>query len=110
MKTELSQTIQKIEQWFIDRNLHGANPHAQMTKLFEEGGELAGGIARDNKEVVKDSIGDMVVVLVGLCTQLNLNFQECVELAYSEIKDRRGKLVNGVFIKEEDLQNEQGHK
>ncbi len=106
MKAELSQTIQKIERWFIDRNLHCANPHAQITKLFEEGGELAGGVARENNAVVKDSIGDMVVVLVGLCTQLDVDFQECVELAYNEIKDRRGKLVNGIFIKEEDLQDE----
>jgi len=35
--------------------------------------------------------------------QLNLNIQDCIKLAYEEIKDRKGNMVNGVFVKENDL-------
>ena len=93
----------KIKQWFIDRNMQEADPSKQMLKLVEECGELASGIAKDKPEVIKDSLGDIVVVLIGLSLQLNLDYDECVAFAYNEIKDRKGKLINGVFVKESDL-------
>ncbi len=31
---------EKVQQWFIDRNLHEANPVKQFEKLMEEAGEL----------------------------------------------------------------------
>ena len=33
-------------------------------------------------------------------------FVECFELAYEEIKDRKGRWVNGSFVKEQDLEDE----
>lgn len=94
--------IDKIRQWSIDRNLHTAEPSKQLMKLVEEVGELASGIAKNNRDVIIDSIGDVFVVLVVLTTQLDLKIEECIESAYNEIKDRKGKLVNGVFIKEKE--------
>ena len=44
--------------------------------------------------------------MIGLSMQMNIDITECLEIAYNEIKDRKGKLVNGVFVKEEDLQKE----
>ena len=38
-----------------------------------------------------------------VCKFYNLDFTECVQYAYNEIKDRKGKTVNGQFIKESDL-------
>lgn len=32
--------------------------------------------------------------------------RECVELAYNEISKRKGKMINGIFVKEEDLKEE----
>lgn len=93
-----------IKKWAIERNLHTADPARQTIKLGEEFGELCQGVAKDNIEQVKDSIGDMYVVLTILSMQLDLDVEECVKLAYNEIKDRKGKMVNGVFVKEEDLQ------
>mgnify|MGYP001252645543 CR=1 FL=1 len=95
--------IDKIKMWFVDRGLQNASPTKQMLKLFEEVGELASAMARDQIDKIKDAIGDIVVVLIGLTLQLGIDFEECVELAYDEIKDRKGKLINGVFVKEEDL-------
>lgn len=91
-----------IRQWAEDRNLiEGATRQAQMLKLFEEGGELAGAIARGKEDVVKDSIGDMMVVLTILAAQSGVTIEECIGAAYDEIKDRKGKMINGVFVKEE---------
>lgn len=92
-----------IEQWATDRNLHTADPNKQMLKLMEETGELASAMARSNDALTKDAVGDIVVVLTVLCTQLNISVEECIRIAYDEIKDRKGKMINDVFIKEADL-------
>jgi NTP pyrophosphatase (non-canonical NTP hydrolase) len=91
-----------IRAWATDRNLiKGSDPKSQMLKLFEEGGELAAAIARSNSGGIVDAIGDMVVVLTILAAQLNITIETCVQIAYAEIKDRKGIMRDGVFIKEE---------
>lgn len=161
----MTKTLEeKVEQWFIDRNLHEANPVKQFEKLMEETGELFEGIAKGKPELIKDALGDMQVVLIGLEQQIKHGAQidaspqemdllmmatslgetarklhdhilhketkqpyirpellllhsnihsvaihnltsadTCLALAYDTIKDRKGKLVKGVFVKEEDL-------
>lgn len=96
-------TIEKIKQWVIERNLHTGDARVQMCKTMEELGELANGINKNNKDLQKDSIGDVVVTLICISLQLGLDFDECLEIAYNEIKNRKGKLINGVFVKESDL-------
>ena len=100
MITELTA---RIEEWARERSLDTANPDKQMLKLGEEYGELCQGLAKNRPEQVKDSIGDMYVVLTILSLQLGLDIEDCVMHSYGEIKDRKGKLVNGVYIKTEDL-------
>lgn len=96
---------EKIKQWAIDRNLHTADPAKQILKLGEEFGELCQAIAKNRKKAaVKDAIGDMYIALTNLSLQLNIDIEECIEMAYDEIKDRKGKMINGVFVKEEDLE------
>ena len=34
---------------------------------------------------------------------LGYSFDECFELSYQEIKDRKGRWIDGSFVKEEDL-------
>ena len=92
-----------IRQWATDRNLNTADPNKQILKLGEEFGELCQGMAKNNASQVYDSIGDIFVVLTILSMQLGVSIEECVSYAYDEIKDRKGKLVNGVYIKESDL-------
>lgn len=75
-----------------------------MLKLLEEAGELAEGIIKDRPEQVKDSIGDVYVVLTILAMQLNLDIRECIEMAYNEIEDRKDRMIDGVYVKEEDLE------
>lgn len=163
-------TKEKVQQWFIDRNLQTANPTKQFLKLMEEGGELFAGVAKDNKEAIYDAVGDMKVVMTGMEMQLangnpiSYNMEEaellhlvsqlgklaegileegraqttgekllpvakeiftsveqslehvayledssaedCFNLAYQEIKDRKGRMIDGVFVKEADLKEE----
>lgn len=102
MITELTA---RIEEWARERGLDTASPDKQMLKLGEEYGELCQGLAKNNASQVYDSIGDMYVVMVILSMQLGVSVEECVSYAYDEIKDRRGKMVDGVFVKEADLIN-----
>lgn len=164
MNNNLIELTQKIEQWAEDRNLHTADPIKQYDKLIEEFGELMKGINKQDMLMIKDSIGDMYVVMVIMCMQTNnsmvdllkngsvdtirpkhdtfsyvdclfslsesltlkaygtihdaedikrelvktcgeyyLDFTGCVALAYDEIKDRKGQMIDGKFVKEADL-------
>ena len=157
----------KVQQWFVDRNLHEANPVKQFLKLMEESGELFEGIAKDKPELIYDALGDIQVVLIGFEQQINngaqisanqqeldlllmvsslgntaqklyahichnetqtpliksdlmfldsvinsvslfngTNTENCLQIAYDAIKDRKGKMIDGVFVKEEDLNND----
>lgn len=100
---DTSYTVyESILQWAEDRNLlNGSTRKDQMVKLVEEIGELAAGIAKGKADLVKDSIGDALVVLTILAKQSGTSVEECLNLAWNEIKDRKGKMVDGIFIKEE---------
>lgn len=97
-------TFTNIRGWAEARNLVlGSNPQAQFTKLIEEIGELATGIAKKRNDLVMDGIGDAVVVLTILAAQHGVNIEACIEMAWDEIKDRKGRMIDGVFVKEADL-------
>lgn len=98
IKLNLSVNKNLIEQWSIKHDLQNANSDKQMIKLTEEIGELAQGIIKDNPEQIKDSVGDIFVVMTIICQQLGISFEECVKDAYYVIKDREG-----TFIKDEDI-------
>ena len=99
----MTETItDKIREWSIERNLHVADPNKQALKLGEELGELFEGLVKGNEDLIKDSIGDIYVVLTILSQQLGFTIEECIEMAYDEIKDRKGKMIDGVFVKESD--------
>lgn len=89
-----------ISQWIRARNIHkGSTSKQQFVKLIEEAGELAADLSRGRD--IKDSIGDMYVVMCAICEIEDINIAECMQLAYNEIKDRKGRMVDGVFVKEE---------
>ena len=91
----------KILEWAKERGiLIPDNATKKMLKLSEEVGELAGAIAKNNKVDQLDAIGDIQVVLIILSEQLGINYKEALESAYNVIKERKGKTVNGIFIKD----------
>lgn len=99
----MNNLTSKIEVWAHERNLLTADPVKQMLKLFEEVGEISAALARGNMQEAFDGIGDADVVLTILARQLGSSLEECTALAYNEIKDRKGKMIDGIFIKEADL-------
>lgn len=91
----------EILEWAKERGiLIPDNATKQMLKLTEEVGELAGAIAKGNNIDQIDAIGDIQVVLIILSEQLGINYKEALESAYNVIKNRTGKTINGVFIKD----------
>ncbi len=101
----MNELITKVEQWAKDKGLDQADPKAQFLKVAEEFGEIASAMARSNDELFKDSVGDVIVTLIILSMQKGTNVQECLEMAYNEIKGRTGKMVDGVFVKSSDLED-----
>lgn len=99
----IGDLTEKIRRWAVDRMLHTADPKGQMIKLYEELGELSGGIAKNQRAVIFDSIGDAYVVLTILAMQFNMDIKDCIEQAWDEIKDRKGRMINEIFVKESDL-------
>lgn len=95
-----------IIQWAEDRNMikpDRLTGLAQLAKVTEELGELSAGINKNDEDKTKDSLGDILVTLIILAQDLNLDLLDCLNSAYNVIKDRKGKTINGVFVKESDL-------
>ncbi len=99
----MDEIVKLIEQWSKEKGLDRSEPSRQMLKVIEEVGEVSAALVRNDKLALVDGIGNVVVTLVILAQQNNLSLYDCVIAAYSEIKDRKGKMVNGTFVKEADL-------
>lgn len=101
LQPSMTELVAHVEQWAIHRGIDGAgNVNAQALKVMEEVGETMAAIARGKRDAIKDGIGDSLVTLIILAMQCGFTARECLDAAYDEIKNRKGKTVNGVFIKE----------
>ena len=97
---DFNTLIGNVIQWADDKNiLKEENAPQQTMKVMEELGETASAILKNKEEEIKDGLGDTFVTLIILSKQLGLEPAECLEAAWNEIKDRKGKTENGVFIK-----------
>jgi NTP pyrophosphatase (non-canonical NTP hydrolase) len=72
-----------------------------MLKVMEEVGETTGALLKGKEDELKDGIGDILVTVIILSQQLGYSPTECLQLAYDEIADRKGKTIDGVFVKDE---------
>jgi NTP pyrophosphatase (non-canonical NTP hydrolase) len=89
-----------IRAWAKAKGIYkSGDARTQYLKLMEEAGELAEAILKNDETEVIDAIGDMVVVLTNLAKLRGHNIEDCIASAYSVIKDRQGKMVNGTFVK-----------
>lgn len=96
--------IQAVKLWADSRNLiQKSNINAQMLKVMEEIGETAAAIARGQRNEMIDGIGDSFVTLIILAYQNGIDPTDALRRAWNEIKDRKGKTENGVFVKMIDL-------
>lgn len=110
MKFEELKT--KVEEWANDKDLlHSENSDKQFMKFIEEVFEfksemdlihILGGNELNSHDMMLE-MGDIFVTLIILCEQLEIDSVLCLEMAYNKIKFRRGKTIDGKFVKEEDL-------
>jgi NTP pyrophosphatase (non-canonical NTP hydrolase) len=97
------ELIHLISLWAMKRGIvNNSTPLAQFAKLVSEIGELGDNIAKERD--VTDDIGDCLVVLNTLAIMNDTTLEECLKVAYDDIKDRKGRVnTHGVFIKEGDV-------
>lgn len=83
------------------RIIPNSTPQAQLLKAVSEMGELADATTKGNREDAMDAVGDIIVCLINYCALQDFNLVDCLELAYDQIKHRKGTLLpSGVFVKE----------
>jgi len=89
-----------IRRWAEDRGIYDkGDQKTQYVKLMEEAGEVGRAILKDDTLEIQDGIGDMVVVLTNLAELSGLTIEECIDSAYDTIAKRKGKMINGTFVK-----------
>jgi NTP pyrophosphatase (non-canonical NTP hydrolase) len=97
-----TQLNDAIIAWGSERGIIQAkDAKSQLIKTMEELGELAGATAKENHDDMVDAVGDVVVTLILYCAIQEIDLTTCLNQAYREIANRKGKMVDGVFVKEE---------
>ena len=95
----IKHAIQQVVSWHLARNLiHGSTDKDQVLKLIQEVGELSDSICKEQSPI--DDIGDIMVVLINIALRNNLSLTDCLNHAYNDIKDRKGQMIDGIFVKE----------
>lgn len=100
----ITDLIAKINEWAISHGLDKGNPKIEWMKVTEEVGEIRDVFLKPNdfddpEMALKDAIGDSIVTLVVLCLQLGYDVEECLKIAYNNIKDRQGVMIDDNFVK-----------
>lgn len=103
---ESNLTFVKIRDWAKAKGIYSyGDSKTQYIKLMEEAGELAQAILKEDEPEVIDAIGDMVVVLTNLAKMRGHNIEDCINSAYDVIAKRSGKMINGTFVKDIEVNN-----
>ena len=99
--TETPTVFDMIRDWAKERGIYEkGDSKTQYVKLMEEAGELAQSLLKKEVPAVQDAIGDMVVVLTNLAYLEGMAIEGCISSAYKEISNRKGKMINGTFVKQ----------
>ena len=101
MEKENLKIFEDIREWGTTRGIYEkGDSKTQYVKLQEEAGELAKALLSNDKAEVIDAIGDMVVVLTNLAHLEEVHIETCINTAYKVINKRKGKMINGTFVKD----------
>ena len=101
---DVPTTFDMIRMWAKDRGIYErGDSQTQYVKLMEEAGELAQALLKRDDAEIYDAIGDMVVVLTNLAELEGVQIEDCIDDAYQVIANRKGKMINGTFVKTESL-------
>ena len=102
MEMSYANIEMKIIQWSEARKIiPNSTPEVQLLKAMSEMGELADATIKSDKEAIVDAVGDVMVCLINYCALQDIQLVDCMEVAYDQIKNRKGILLpNGVFQKD----------
>ena len=90
-----------VIKWAEERGIFDdGDPLAQLDKTQEELDETIEAVKNDDHAEIADGIGDMLVTIIIAAKMMDLDPTTCLEQAYTEIKDRTGKMVDGKFVKD----------
>jgi len=96
--------FENIREWAQQRGIYDkGDTKTQLIKLQEEMGELAKATLENDKPEIIDAIGDMTVVLTNLAHLNGVHIETCIAEAYKVISDRTGLMINGTFVKTDNL-------
>ena len=99
-KLHMEKYEKLIIEWAKERGItNPENSRNQLLKTFEEMGEVSRAVLKNDRLGLIDGIGDVMVTLIILAEINDLDLEMCLSHAWNEIKNRTGKTVNGVFIK-----------
>jgi NTP pyrophosphatase (non-canonical NTP hydrolase) len=91
----------EIINWGKARKLDNPdNKFQQLAKVYEEIGELSSAILKRDISETIDALGDTYITLVILANQMGYSLEDCAKRAFKVIEYRKGKTLNGTFIKE----------
>jgi len=71
----------------------------QAIKTLEEVNELLAAINNGDQVEIKDALGDILVTIILQAELQQMDLVDCLESAYNIISKRNGKMVDGVFVK-----------
>jgi NTP pyrophosphatase (non-canonical NTP hydrolase) len=97
-----SEVELEIIRWGEKRQIiPNSTTRAQLLKMISEIGELADAETKGDMVEIKDALGDVVICMIMYCALYDIDLLKCINIAYDQIKDRRGTLLpNGVFVKD----------
>ena len=102
----MKELTNKIVAWAHERGIfdpeNGSSALVQTSKLIEEVIELRDELLLEGSGVDLE-LGDCLVVLTLIAEFQGTTLEECLVAAYSKIKNRKGKMIKGKFVKERDL-------
>ena len=108
MSFEIMEDLEnKVIDWGYDKGILDGGEATkerrlkQFQKTEEEVEELLEAIRDENKEEAIDAIGDILVTLIMQAKLWNTNLYECLDEAYEVISKRTGRMVDGIFVKDE---------
>lgn len=104
-KLDFDTLADKTRIWRRKRGID--NPDKQTLKMIEEASEIVREVVRSryDSDELKDGVGDLLITVIVLCDILHINPLECFDLAYKVIENRDGKIIDGTFVKQDDLES-----
>lgn len=101
--TDYEQLVRECVEW---QKEYPQEARAQAMKLAEEVGELLGELLKGRMDKAEEEFGDVLIVLtiLGIC-HYNIDPVKAAIKKIAKVRARKGRVVNGIFRKEEDDPN-----